>query len=43
MLESSGESVLVGEKNERLGAGKHQTRMDTGVKGDAGRFRLFWT
>ena len=42
-LETSDESVMDGEKNKRMGARKCQTKMDTGIKGDKGGIKLFWT
>ena len=33
MLEARDESVVDGEKNQCVGAGKHQTGVDTGIEG----------
>ena len=41
MLETSGESVLDGEKNQCMGARKHETRINTGIERVIADLRYF--
>ena len=43
MLDTSTESIVDGEKYKHIDHREHQTGMDTGVTGDKGGIKLFWT
>ena len=42
MLEASDDSVVDGEQNQCMSAGKHQIRLDTGIEGGTSYFNILW-
>ena len=43
MLEASGEIVVDGERNQCMGAGKHDAGVDIGIEGGTSIFKILWT